>query len=69
VIGTLINQIKLAGDKTRLESDYENVEGDWRYSYTVKKEIEAVGLIVGKEKIKYKNELVFVHYFLLSPIT
>jgi hypothetical protein len=68
VIGTLINQIKRAGDRTRLDNDYENVEGDWKYSYKVKKEIEEIGLIVGKEKIKYKSQLVFVHYFLLSPI-
>lgn len=69
VIGTLINQIKLAGDKTRLDADYENQDEDWKYSYKVKKQIDEVGLLVGKEKITYRDQLVFVHYFLLSPIT
>lgn len=69
VISTLINQIKLAGEKTRLDADYENKDGEWKYSYKVKKQIEEIGLLFGKEKIKYKGQLVFVHYFLLSPIT
>jgi hypothetical protein len=69
VISTLINQIKLAGEKTRLNADYEKLDRDWKYSYKVKKQIEEIGLLVGKEKIKYKGQLVFVHYFLLSPIT
>jgi len=69
VISTLINQIKLAGDKTRLDADYESTDENWKYCYKVKKQIDEVGLLVGREKIKYQGKLVFIHYFLLSPIT
>ena len=67
IISYLISKIKELGDKTRLFSDCSLVnDGDWSYEYKVIDDEEALEITVGKEIIKYKNEIVFVHCFVLS---
>lgn len=69
VIGYLIKQISFLGDKTRLFADcHPEVQDDWGYDYRVVEFESEIGVSVGKEIIKYKNNLVFVHYFLLCEI-
>jgi hypothetical protein len=68
VINYLISRIKELGDKTRLFSDCETANnGDWGYEYKVLDREDLVEVTVGKEIIKYKDETVFVHCFVLSP--
>jgi hypothetical protein len=68
VISNLISKIKELGNKTRLFSDCisEN-DGDWSYEYKIIDSEKALEITVGKELIKYKNEKVFVHCFVLAP--
>jgi hypothetical protein len=67
VINYLISKIKELGDKTRLFSDCPMISnGDWSYEYKVIDNEEALEITVGKEIIRYKNEIVFIHCFVLS---
>ena len=68
VIPHLINFIQILKDKTRLFSDCELTEGDWQYQYKILDTEPNLNITVGKETIKYQNETVFVHCFVLSPI-
>jgi len=69
VIGFLKKQILDNGDKIRLHTDFEpEAEEDWRYEYKVIDNEEGIPVTTGKESIFYKEELVFVHVFVLSPI-
>jgi len=57
------------GKNTRLFADYlPEVEGDWQYSYTVLNDEPKIPLTLGKEVIKYKGVLVFIHDFLITPV-
>ena len=60
-----IQQLK---DKTRLFSDCELIDGDWKYQYKIIDSDDSVSVTVGKETISHNNETVFVHVFVLSPI-
>jgi len=42
--------------------------GDWSYSYQIRDRDESAPVTVGKETISYKDQVVFVHSFLLCPI-
>lgn len=65
----LKKQITENGEKIRLYSDFETKpEGDWQYSYKVLNTNKEIPLTVGKEVIKYKDQLVFVHDFIISPV-
>ena len=65
----LKKQITENGEKTRLHTDFEpEPEGDWQYSYSVLDKDKEIPLTFGKEVIKYKDQLVFVHDFIISPI-
>jgi hypothetical protein len=68
VIGKLISFVNQLGDKTRLDTDTESTDGDWTYSYKVMKTVNEIPLIVGDEEIKYKGNLVFVHFHINSPV-
>jgi len=65
----LIYRINQLGSTTRLFNNCQPEKlNDWDYEYKIlNKDIE-VEVTVGKESIKYKNQLVFVHCFVLSPI-
>lgn len=69
VMKFLKKQILQSSEKIRLFTDFESeIEGDWQYSYKVlDKDIE-IPLTYGKEVIRYKDNLVFVHDFIISPV-
>ena len=67
VIQKLIYFIQNLTDQTRLFADCESVDGDWTYHYKI---IDSDSdITTGKETIKYKDTTVFVHVFVLSPIS
>ena len=69
IINYLISKIRELGDKTRLFSECKADKiGDWSYEYKVLDKENKIDVTVGKEIIKYKEEVVFVHCFVLSPI-
>lgn len=69
VMAFLMKMIQQLGDATRLEKDCSAVEdGEWQYQYVVKEQLPEISLTVGKEEIKYRDEVVFVHYFLLTEV-
>jgi hypothetical protein len=69
VMKFLKSQLIGNGEKTRLHTDFlPDVEGDWQYSYHVLDSDKEIPLTVGKEIIRYKGNLVFVHDFIISPV-
>lgn len=56
------------GEKIRQDSDFEFTNGDWKYIYKVTDQEKDIPIISGKESIFYKNNLVFVHMFVLCPV-
>jgi len=68
VIGKLFFFVNQLGDKTRLDTDIESVDGDWSYSYKIMKSVNEIPLSVGDEEIKYKGNLVFIHFHINSPV-
>jgi hypothetical protein len=69
VMGFLKKQILINGEKIRLNTNFRpKVNGDWQYSYQVLDTSKEIPLTFGKEIIKYKGHLVFVHDFIISPI-
>lgn len=69
VIAYLKRKINELGGRTRLYEDCSpGPDGDWRYFYKIKERVEAVSLVMGLEMITYKNQVVFAHGFLLSPV-
>lgn len=54
--------------KTRLDEDIELVEGRWKYSYKVMKNVKEIPVMLGEEEIRYDQLLVFVHYLINSPV-
>lgn len=53
---------------SRLTAPFEVSHADWSYRYVVLDNDEKTQLTIGKESIFYKEELVFAHGFLLSPV-
>lgn len=68
VIGKLIYFVNELKGKTRLGENSELSDGDWHYAYKVIKSVKEIPVDVGEEEINYKNNLVFVHYHIISPI-
>ncbi|EKE05091.1 MAG: hypothetical protein ACD_19C00426G0113 [uncultured bacterium] len=68
VIGRLISFVNEIGDGTRLDSDAEKTDGDWKYTYKVLKNVKEIPVDVGEEEIRFNDNLVFVHYHVISPI-
>lgn len=67
IIPKLIYFIQKLKDKTRLFTDCRMTDGDWVYQYEV---IDSqFDITTGKETIKFKNKIVFIHIFVLSPIS
>ena len=69
VILNLISRIQELGDKTRLfENCLAENRNDWDYEYKILDNDQNVEVATGKEVIKYKGQVVFVHIFVLAPI-
>lgn len=69
IIENLISRIKELKDRTRLFNDCRAKQiNNWDYEYKIMDNDFEIGITVGKESIKYKNQLVFVHCFVLSSV-
>lgn len=68
VIGKLVTFVNQLGDGTRLDVDAEVEEGSWKYTYKVLKSVKEIPVDVGEEEIRYNDNLVFVHYHVVSPV-
>ncbi len=69
VMKYLKKQITENGSKTRLYSDFNpEPEGDWKYSYKIIDTEEEIPLTTGKESVYFKENLVFVHDLVISPV-
>jgi hypothetical protein len=56
-------------EKTRLfKKCNPKPKNGWSYSYQILEKETAISLVVSKETISFKNEIVFVHCFFLCPI-
>ena len=69
VVGFLKKQILENGENLRLCDDFlPEAEEDWRYEYKIIDKEDDIPVTMGKESIYFKEELVFVHNFVLSPV-
>ncbi len=68
VIGKLVYFVNRLGDKTRLDEEAQDSDGDWKYTYKVLKKVEEIPLDLGAEEIRYKDLLVFIHFHIISPV-
>jgi hypothetical protein len=68
VIGKLISFVNKLGDGTRLNENAQAKDGPWTYTYNILKSDKEIPLDLGAEEIRYNENLVFVHYHILSPI-
>ena len=69
VIGFLKKQMVENSDSIRLLKDIlPDPDGDWQYKYEIIDSEGDIPVTTGKESIFYKNELVFVHILILSPV-
>lgn len=65
----LKKQITENGEKIRLYTNFEpEPEENWQYSYEVLDADKEIPLTVGKEVIKYKGQIVFIHDFIISSV-
>ncbi|MFA6518985.1 MAG: hypothetical protein WCV93_05060 [Candidatus Shapirobacteria bacterium] len=69
IIQKLIYFIKQLGDKTRLFSVAKMSDGDWQYNYQILDQDQDLDITVGKEIITFKDQIVFNHVFVLTPVT
>lgn len=68
VIGYLISKIRQVGAATRLLEECQVEDGDWSYHYHALDQEAAIPLFTAREEINFKEQLVFVHNFLLCPV-
>jgi len=69
VANNLKERIIELGDKTRLFSDFKaETKNNWDYEYIILDRNEEINVTTGKETISFKNQPVFIHVFILSPI-
>lgn len=68
VIGRLVTFVNDIGEGTRLDTDTERTDGDWKYTYKVMRSVKEIPVDVGEEEIRFKDTLVFVHYHVISPV-
>lgn len=65
----LVKKIQELQDKTRLMEDCNPVaEGDWQYSYVVTGSYPETEVTTGVESITYKDAVVHIHAFIISPV-
>ena len=68
VIGKLILFVNKLQNGTRLDENAEMAEEEWKYTYRVLKSVKEIPLDVGEEEIRFKENLVFVHFHIISPV-
>lgn len=68
VIGKLAFFVNKLGDGTRLDQDAKMTDGVWRYTYIVLKSVKEIPVDLGEEEIRHNENLVFVHYHIISPV-
>ncbi len=65
----LVQKIQELKDKTRLLEDCKPApDGDWQYSYVITGSYPETEVTTGLESITYKDTVVHVHAFILSPV-
>lgn len=65
----LVKKIQDLKDKTRLLEDCKPVpDGDWQYEYLITGKYPETEVITGLESITYKDSVVHIHAFILSPV-
>jgi len=70
VINFLKKTIFELNEQTRLFNNCQSKpNNDWFYSYTIIDRNQALPITTAREQIFYKNRVVFVHNFLLCPIS
>lgn len=70
VLAYLVSKVSELGQKTRLHTSILPPADDrFRYQYEIIEKEPSIPVTVGKESVFYDEVLVFVHYFLLCPIT
>lgn len=69
-VGTyLVQKIQKLKDKTRLlENCNPAADGDWQYSYVITGNYPEAEVTTGLESITYKDTVVHVHAFIISPV-
>ena len=69
VMGYLVKCLNEFGEQTRLHKNFgPKKSGDWSYHYTVIEKNDAIPMTTGKEEISYKEQVVFVHVFVMCPV-
>jgi hypothetical protein len=68
VIGKLVFFVNKLGETTRLDQNAEVEEGQWKYTYKVLKSVKEIPIDLGEEEIRFNDNLVFVHFHILSPV-
>ncbi|PWU24301.1 hypothetical protein C5B42_00100 [Candidatus Cerribacteria bacterium 'Amazon FNV 2010 28 9'] len=61
--------IQQLGETARLQQDIPlQKNGDWSYRYTMTETVPTIPVQTSKEELFYKDQLVFVHFFILCSI-
>jgi len=68
VIGKLILFVNRLESKTRLDQNAESTDGEWIYTYKILKSVKEIPVEIGEEEIRFRGNLVFVHYHINSPV-
>jgi hypothetical protein len=68
VIGKLISFVGELKGGTRLDENADATDGEWSYSYRVLRKVQEIPVDLGAEEIKFKDNLVFIHFHIISPV-
>lgn len=55
------------GKLSRFDEDYELTDGNWAYIYKIIRNVPEIPVFLGQEEIRFKGNLVFVHFIINSP--
>jgi len=70
VTGYLKQKLQELAEKTRLYDEcHSNADGEWKYDYRIVLRNEEIPLTVSEEQITHRDIVVFVHVFLLCPVS
>jgi len=68
VIGKLVFFVNQLKDGTRLDQNAEKTDGVWKYTYKVLRSVQEIPLDLGEEEIRFNENLVFIHFHIISPV-
>lgn len=68
VISKLVFFVNKSDVKTRLDTDIEIADGEWKYSHRVLKSVKEIPVDVSEETITFRDTLVFIHFHINSPV-